>query len=490
MAANAAYKKPKQKAAPKSRQAVEKEVEEVVQERAASKRVRVRKTFHGEDTASEQPPPKRAKQIKKAQHSLDHLASVVADEVGKPAAAEPTEKPDAPSAEDIQAEMLEMDASDAEPEAPDEDEQQEQGKDKESDEDSDEEDLGMASEDWTLDFLAALNPDEVIGGTSAQPIYAMTVHQIKAERRLRGDKKVAKHPNHKPHSKKLLALRAKDSKSEKDREDEAEMNPENWDADEQEEDAKGTRRRWSLHDAAALPLILEHPKAVGMLSLIAKGYEVSKETKRLDMDERVKPWPIIAALWSSGEILTSPFANHDTLGLKFMDPNQRYLGWGSEAIKKRYGLLRTAGSVVSPPFSNTGQNDPEALPNYLHFADHIISNRKILQVAAYMPESICPLRSPHSPPVCCQYSLTIMYGSPNLPIYLRTMPDCAQLNFHAAGLEHLKQLCRANNLKKTTPGSKVRWFAQWLGCGSHLSVFRQRVLKFAGWSLALLKSLQ
>jgi hypothetical protein len=298
VAANAAYKKPKQKAAPKSRQAVEKEVEEVVQERAAPKRVRARKTFHDEDTASEQPPPKRAKQSKKAQHSLDHLASVVADEVGKPAAAEPTEKPDAPSAEDIQAEMLEMDASDAEPEAPDEDEQQEQGKDKESDEDSDEEDLGMASEDWTLDFLAALNPDEVIGGTSAQPIYAMTVHQIKAERRLRGDKKVAKHPNHKPHSKKLLALRAKDSKSEKDREDEAEMNPENWDADEQEEDAKGTRRRWSLHDAAALPLILEHPKAVGMLSLIAKGYEVSKETERLDLDERVKPWPIIAALWS------------------------------------------------------------------------------------------------------------------------------------------------------------------------------------------------
>ena len=53
MAANAAYKKPKQKAAPKSRQAVEKEVEEAVQEPAAPKRVRVRKTFHGEDPASE-----------------------------------------------------------------------------------------------------------------------------------------------------------------------------------------------------------------------------------------------------------------------------------------------------------------------------------------------------------------------------------------------------------------------------------------------------
>ena len=51
----------------------------------------------------------------------------------------------------------------------------------------------------------------------------MTVHQIKGERRLRGDTKVAKHPNHKPHSKKLLALRAKDSKAEKDREDKAEM---------------------------------------------------------------------------------------------------------------------------------------------------------------------------------------------------------------------------------------------------------------------------
>ena len=108
------------------------------------------------------------------------------------------------------------------------------------------------------------------------------------------------------------------------------------------------------------------------LALIAKGYEVSVETKRLDMDERKEPWPIIVALWPSGEMLTSPFANHDTLGLKFMNTNLRYLGWGSEAIKKRYGPLRTAGSVVSPPFPNTGQNDQDALPNYLHFADHLM----------------------------------------------------------------------------------------------------------------------
>ena len=101
-----------------------------MQEPAAPKRVRVRKPFFGEDPASEQPPPKRARPIKKAQPSLDQLASVVAGEIGKPAGAVPTEKPGASSAEDIQAEMLDMDASDAE--APEKDKQQEQKKDKES----------------------------------------------------------------------------------------------------------------------------------------------------------------------------------------------------------------------------------------------------------------------------------------------------------------------------------------------------------------------
>ena len=95
---------------------------------------------------------------------MGQLASVVAEEVGEPAAAVPTEKPGAPSTEDIQAEMLEIDASDAE--APEEDKQQEQEEDKESDTDSDEEDLGIPSEDWTLDFLAALDPDDVISGTT------------------------------------------------------------------------------------------------------------------------------------------------------------------------------------------------------------------------------------------------------------------------------------------------------------------------------------
>ena len=72
---------------PSCRRRVEKEVEGAVQEPAAPKRVRVRKHFFGEDPASEQPPPKRARpiMIKKAQPSLDQLASAVAGEIGKPA---------------------------------------------------------------------------------------------------------------------------------------------------------------------------------------------------------------------------------------------------------------------------------------------------------------------------------------------------------------------------------------------------------------------
>ncbi len=231
----------------------------------------------------------------------------------------------------------------------------------------------------TLKELECLDPN-VGQDDRANPKY-MTVHQMKAERVLRGDTKVPAHSNRAPHVRALLKLREKAASEERAKT----MAPEKWDEKDEilefgqllPKDSHGKPVVWGNCEYARLAGVVGHPDCFEAMRLLNVGYR-DKATKRIELDDSKQsrdPWPIIRELFESEMEITHPCPKHPQLGLSEFDPNACHRTWPEEILKGKYGLMRSDCTLVRSPYEASGQGDPEKLAGFLHFGQNLKQNQ-------------------------------------------------------------------------------------------------------------------
>lgn len=190
-----------------------------------------------------------------------------------------------------------------------------------------------------LEDLQQLDPKKQLSGTA----YEMSVDQMKEERKLWAllhdykDRAIPSHKDRGPHANAVLRLRQQHAEAMIAEQKKAAMDPEQWNAEDEQiagtelpVGPDGKRIKWCSNDWAALFLVLGHPENHAALALVAQGHEHPGEA-RLELDKggiKDRAWALVSKLWSQPDLeLAHPCPFHDTIGLKYMDPMKRYLGW-------------------------------------------------------------------------------------------------------------------------------------------------------------------